>query len=56
MLGILLMALSLRAAVVSVPPLLQRISENIAFTEFTTGLLAMLAPSPSRSSGCSPRG
>lgn len=44
LLGILLMALSLRAAVVSVPPLLQRISENIAFTEFTTGLLAMLAP------------
>lgn len=44
LLGILLMALSLRAAVVSVPPLLQRIQENIAFTEFTTGLLAMLAP------------
>lgn len=44
LLGILLMALSLRAAVVSVPPLLQRIQENIAFNEFTTGLLAMLAP------------
>ncbi|MGP9786715.1 MFS transporter [Glutamicibacter sp. 287] len=44
LLGILLMALSLRAAVVSVPPLLARIQEDIEFTEFTTGLLAMLAP------------
>lgn len=44
LLGILLMALSLRAAVVSVPPLLQRMQESIAFTELTTGLLAMLAP------------
>lgn len=44
LLGILLMALSLRAAVVSVPPLLQRMQDNLAFTEFTTGLLAMLAP------------
>lgn len=44
LLGILLMALSLRAAVVSVPPLLQRMQENLVFTEFSTGLLAMLAP------------
>lgn len=44
LLGILLMAISLRAAVVSVPPLLARIKEDIEFTEFTTGLLAMLAP------------
>ncbi|WP_404286789.1 CynX/NimT family MFS transporter [Glutamicibacter arilaitensis] len=44
LLGILLMALSLRAAVVSVPPLLGRIQDDIEFTEFTTGLLAMLAP------------
>ncbi|MHC6177638.1 MFS transporter [Glutamicibacter sp. X7] len=44
LLGILLMALSLRAAVVSVPPLLGRIGVDLEFTEFTTGLLAMLAP------------
>ncbi len=42
--GILLLALSLRAAVVSVSPLLSRIETDIQFTEFTTGLLAMLAP------------
>ncbi|ALD64807.1 MFS transporter [Arthrobacter sp. LS16] len=44
LLGILLMALSLRAAVVSVPPLLARIQVDIEFTEFTIGLLATLAP------------
>lgn len=44
LLGILLLALSLRAAVVSVSPLLSRIETDIQFTEFTTGLLAMLAP------------
>ena len=44
LLGILLMALSLRAAVVSVPPLLQRMQEHLAFSDFSTGLLAMLAP------------
>src|SRR5699024_9184129 len=44
LLGILLMALSLRAAVVSVPPLLARIQNDIEFTEFTIGLLATLAP------------
>ena len=44
LLGILLLALSLRAAVVSVSPLLARIEADIPFTEFTTGLLAMLAP------------
>ena len=44
LLGILLLALSLRAAVVSVSPLLARIESDIEFTEFTTGLLAMLAP------------
>ncbi|WP_159612291.1 CynX/NimT family MFS transporter [Glutamicibacter sp. JC586] len=42
--GILMLALSLRAAVVSVPPLLARIKTDIEFTELTTGLLAMLAP------------
>ncbi len=44
LLGILLLALSLRAAVVSVPPLLARIQNDIQFTEFTIGLLATLAP------------
>ena len=44
LLGILLLALSLRAAVVSVPPLLARIQHDIEFTEFTIGLLATLAP------------
>lgn len=44
LLGILLLALSLRAAVVSVSPLLSRIEHDIPFTQFTTGLLAMLAP------------
>ncbi|MFJ2619381.1 CynX/NimT family MFS transporter [Glutamicibacter sp. NPDC087344] len=44
LIGILLMALSLRAAVVSVPPLLARIQDDIEFTEFTIGLLATLAP------------
>lgn len=42
--GILLMALSVRAAVVSVPPLLDVIGPELGFTSFTTGLLAMLAP------------
>lgn len=42
--GILLMALSLRAAVVSVPPLLGRIGPELGFDSFSTGLLAMLAP------------
>ncbi|WP_313811167.1 MFS transporter [Glutamicibacter sp.] len=44
LLGILLLALSLRAAVVSVPPLLARIQSDIQFSEFTIGLLATLAP------------
>lgn len=44
LLGILLMALSLRAAVVSVPPLLGSIGPELGFTSFSTGLLAMLAP------------
>ena len=44
LLGILLLALSLRAAVVSVSPLLSRIETDIQFTEFTSCLLAMLAP------------
>ncbi|MBM6620777.1 MFS transporter [Micrococcaceae bacterium RIT802] len=44
LLGILLMALSVRAAVVSVPPLLDLIGPELGFTSFTTGLLAMLAP------------
>lgn len=42
--GIMLMALSVRAAVVSVPPLLDLIGPELGFTSFTTGLLAMLAP------------
>lgn len=42
--GILLMALSLRAAVVSVPPLLGSIGPELGFDSFSTGLLAMLAP------------
>lgn len=44
LLGIMLMALSVRAAVVSVPPLLDLIGPELGFTSFTTGLLAMLAP------------
>ncbi|GAA1498060.1 CynX/NimT family MFS transporter [Paeniglutamicibacter kerguelensis] len=44
LLGILLMALSLRAAVVSVPPLLGSIGPELGFDSFSTGLLAMLAP------------
>jgi CP family cyanate transporter-like MFS transporter len=44
LLGILLMALSLRAAVVAVPPLLGTIGPELGFTAFSTGLLAMLAP------------
>ena len=44
LLGILLLALSLRAAVVSVPPLLAQITPVIGFTPFSTGVLAMLAP------------
>ncbi|MFL4474525.1 CynX/NimT family MFS transporter [Paeniglutamicibacter sp. MACA_103] len=44
LLGIILMALSLRAAVVSVPPLLGSIGPELGFTSFSTGLLAMLAP------------
>lgn len=44
LLGILLMALSLRAAVVSVPPLLGSIGPELGFNSFSTGLLAMLAP------------
>lgn len=44
LLGIMLMALSVRAAVVSVPPLLDIIGPELGFTSFTTGLLAMLAP------------
>ncbi|MGP5227383.1 MFS transporter [Arthrobacter rhombi] len=42
--GIMLMALSVRAAVVSVPPLLDLIGPELGFTAFSTGLLAMLAP------------
>ncbi|KAA0976268.1 MFS transporter [Paeniglutamicibacter gangotriensis] len=44
LLGIFLMALSLRAAVVSVPPLLGSIGPELGFNSFSTGLLAMLAP------------
>ena len=44
LLGIILMALSLRAAVVSVPPLLGSIGPELGFDSFSTGLLAMLAP------------
>ncbi|PQZ86971.1 MFS transporter [Arthrobacter sp. MYb227] len=44
LLGILLMALSLRAAVVSVPPLLGSIGPELGFDSLSTGLLAMLAP------------
>lgn len=44
LLGIILMALSLRAAVVSVPPLLGSIGPELGFNSFSTGLLAMLAP------------
>ncbi|MFC0581120.1 MFS transporter [Micrococcoides hystricis] len=44
LLGILLLALSLRAAVVSVPPLLAQITPAVGFTPLTTGFLAMLAP------------
>ncbi|MEE1621548.1 CynX/NimT family MFS transporter [Zafaria sp. Z1313] len=44
LLGILLMALSLRAAVVAVPPLLGEIGPELGFTSATTGVLAMLAP------------
>lgn len=44
LLGILLLALSLRAAVVAVPPLLGSIGPELGFTAFGTGLLAMLAP------------
>ena len=44
LLGIILMALSLRAAVVSVPPLLGSIGPELGFDPFSTGLLAMLAP------------
>ncbi len=42
--GIMLMALSVRAAVVSVPPLLDLIGPELGFTAFSIGLLAMLAP------------
>lgn len=44
LLGILALALSLRAAVVAVPPLLGSIGPELGFDAFGTGLLAMLAP------------
>lgn len=44
LLGIMLMALSIRSAVVSVPPLLGSIGPELGFDSFSTGLLAMLAP------------
>lgn len=42
--GIMLLALSLRAAVVSVPPLLAQVTPAVGLTPLTTGFLAMLAP------------
>ena len=42
--GILAMALSLRAAVVAVPPLLGRLGPELGFDSFSIGMLAMLAP------------
>lgn len=44
LLGILLMALSLRAAVVAVPPLLGTLGPELGFDAFSIGVLAMLAP------------
>lgn len=44
LLGIMLMALSLRAAVSVVPPLLGELTGELGFTAGTTGLLAMLPP------------
>ncbi|MET1033977.1 MAG: MFS transporter [Arthrobacter sp.] len=44
LLGILLMALSLRAAVSAVPPLLGTMGPELGFDSASTGVLAMLAP------------
>jgi CP family cyanate transporter-like MFS transporter len=44
LLGILLMALSLRAAVSAVPPLLGTMGPELGFDSVSTGVLAMLAP------------
>lgn len=44
LLGIMVMALSLRSAVSVVPPLLGELTNELGFTAGTTGLLAMLPP------------